>query len=234
MRLGRRTFLAGSLLAATAASACNEAKQALPNAQHELYTVLGPHEYKYAEMMAKLKTQKTHKQVFSATALSVNRSFRYAELYSHMQFAMNGYNLSLPPGRGSLATLGVVAGSAVLLSLNDSVWKKYNIGRRFDLPDSNIFYSSKSSLDPKASYDDPYGLYQDWSAQAVLKRGGWFMACHNALASIASQCTNDGRNARIALEDMVNNLLPGFTLVPAGVTAIQLAQEYGWKLYTLT
>jgi hypothetical protein len=61
------------------------------------------------------------------------------------------------------------------------------------------------------------------------------MACHNALASIASQCAiSAGSGARPVLEEMVRNLQPGFTLVPSGVTAIQLAQEYGWKLYTIT
>jgi hypothetical protein len=231
-RLKRRTFLAASLLAASA-SACAVKKGAVPSTTR-LFTVLTPRQYNYAQMMAKLRIRNPHKQVFCASNSVARRGSQYAELYAHMQFAMNGYNLSLPPGRGKLATLGVVAGLAVVLSLNDAMWEKYAIGRRFDLADTNVYYRAKSSLDVQASPNDPTGLYQDWSAEAVLARGGWFMACHNALASIASQCSAGGASAQTALEEMANNLLPGFTLVPAGVTAIQLAQEYGWKLYTLT
>jgi hypothetical protein len=232
MRIKRQAFLAGSLLAATSAAAC---RQKSTGGAQELYSVLGPQDYDFDEMMAKLQIRQPHKQVFSATNLVARRNATYAELYTHMQFAMNGYDFSLRRGRGTLATLGVVAGLAVVLSLNDAMWQKYAIGKHFDLAQTNVYYQAKSSLDPKASYDDPNGLYQDWSAQAVLKRGGWFMACHNALANVASQCAiNAGTGSRLVLDDMIRNLQPGFTLVPAGVTAIQLAQEYGWKLYTIT
>jgi len=153
-------------------------------------------------------------------------------LFEHMQLAMNGYDFSLKRGSGTLATLGVLVGDAVVLGLNDAMWQKYNVGRHFNTTKNNVFYHAKSNLDPNASPNDPAGLYQDHSAQAVLKRGGSFMVCHNALTGRArTLAAQIGINPEAALNEMSHNLLPGFMLVAAGVTAVQLAQENGWKFY---
>lgn len=72
------------------------------------------------------------------------------------------------------------------------------------------------------------------SGEAVLARGGSFIVCHNALANFAAgAAARVGKSSSMVLDDMVHNLLSGFKVVPAGVTAIQLAQEHGWKLYTV-
>jgi len=149
-----------------------------------------------------------------------------------MQLAMNGYDFSLGPGGGSLATLGVLTGNSVILGLTDAMWQKYAIGPHFNLPTANFCYHSRSNLDPSASPNDRAGLYQDWSAQAVLKRGGSFMVCHNALTNLANTLARKAAvNDEVALDEISRNLLPGFLLVPAGVTAVQACA--GIRLETL-
>lgn len=234
--VGRKTFLSGTVLASVAAlAACKNRARIEPAAgAAEFYAVLNPDQYDYRGMMAALRVANPHKQVFSASTALVQPGPNYAVLFAHMQFAMNGYDFSLAPRAGKLATVGVLNGSAVIFGLNDALWEKYGLGKRFKLEGTNVYYNAKSNLDPKASPNDPSGLYQDWSAQAVLKRGGSFMVCHNSLTKLAHECAAaSGSNVRVVLAEMIRGLLPGFRLVPAGVTAVQLAQEHGWKLYTL-
>lgn len=191
-------------------------------------------------MMARLRPANEHKQVFLAVGLPTTFLGRFhlarpnvEEIYGKMQLAMNAYDFSLGPTQGNLATLAVLVGDSVILALNDAIWQKYDIGPRFDLARTNVYYYAKSKLEPSVSPNDPKGLYQDWSAQAVLKRGGSFMVCHNALSFIASAMAKKSRvNFDDVLADMRQNLMPGFLLVPAGLMAVQLAQENGWKLFS--
>jgi intracellular sulfur oxidation DsrE/DsrF family protein len=232
--IGRRVFLSGALLAATAMSSCSSRDT---DGGRVSFRLLTPKDYDFASMMRRLKESRPHKQVFLsaeqyrrlAGLLHISQ-FDVRELYSKMQLAMNAYDFSLGPERGQLATLGVLVGDSVILGLNDAIWEKYLIGKRFGLARSNIYYYATSSLDPKASPNDPNGLYQDWSAQAVLKRGGSFMVCHNALGNLVASLVGRARCATV-LNEVSRNLMPGFLLVPAGLTAVQLAQEHGWKLF---
>ena len=230
-----------SILAmATTLSSCK--KDGPPSETSPQYaSVLFPKDYSYHAMMAKLRDPNPHKQVFLASRIpgiegvvgmvrSLVSQDNTVSLFEHMQLAMNGYDFSLKRGSGTLATLGVLVGDAVVLGLNDAMWQKYDIGRHFNTAKNNVFYYAKSNLDPNVSPNDPGGLYQDHSAQAVLKRGGSFMVCHNALTGRArTLAAKIGVNAEEALTELRHNLLPGFMLVAAGITVVQLAQENGWK-----
>ncbi len=240
-RLGRKAFVSGTLLAATSLAACKAGQKAREGIagepgpyQPEFYKVLSPTEYDRRAMLAVIQVDRPHKQVFSASVLGLQPSARYAALFAHMQFAMNGYDFSLGGRRGKLATLGVMSGQACLLSLTDAMWTKYRIGRLFDAARTNVYWVAKSNLDLTSSPNDPHGVYQDWSAEAVRRRGGTFMVCHTALTKIAMRCASEnGSDGATVLSDLVSNLRPGCLLVPSGVTAVQLAQEHGWKLYTI-
>ena len=245
MIIERKGFLSAILFVLTSAVASCAGRPVADSKgeRFQFYRVLSPKEYDYQAMMAVIRNPTPHKQVFMASStpgqaegalhlLHVALKPDVSALFQHMQLAMNGYNFSLESRGESLATLGVLSGSAVVLGLNDKMWEKYDIGRNFSLPKTNQYYRATSNLDPNASPNDPAGLYQDWSAQAVIARGGSFMVCHNALTNVANGIARSGNMpTQDAVEDMAQNLLPGFMLVPAGVTAVQLAQEHGWRLY---
>ncbi len=235
MRLGRKTFLAASVAAASAAgladcSALTRA-HAFPELEHITYRPLAPDDYDYAQVLATLKVRSAHKQLFVATGAAAPAGSVRMPIFVHMQFAMNGYQFSLPHPI-KLATLAVLSGASVVLGVNDAMWKKYGIGGRYGLAQTNVYYPAQSDLNPQAAPDDPKGLYQDFSAQAVLKRGGSLMVCHNALTYAAANCAlRLGYSADTCLREWLDNLLPGFILVPAGVTAVQMALEHGWQAY---
>lgn len=233
--LPRKRFLSTAALAASAAAlaACKTPAQVSRGRRlgKLVYPVLTPKEYDYAGMMAKLRVTNPHKQLFPASGAVVQPETDISTLYLHMQFAMNGLQFSLPKGE-RLATLAVLSGSSVIFGLNDEMWRSYGLGERFGLASTNIYYTATSKLDPSASPNDPHGMYQDWSAQAVLKRGGSFMVCHNALTYFATDCAiRKHRDPHAVMQEWLANFLPGFSVVPSGITAIYLAAENGWQIY---
>ena len=121
-------------------------------------------------MLKTLTQSSDHKQVFQSVSPTIIVP-GLSSLYLHMQNSMNAYQFSL--GLGNLSTLGVLIGPSIVFALTDAMWTKYGIGKALgsDLAATNIYYKATSNLDSGASPDDPKGLYQDWSAQAVLKRG---------------------------------------------------------------
>ncbi|HEX5274264.1 MAG TPA: hypothetical protein VFW34_03235 [Candidatus Rubrimentiphilum sp.] len=229
MPLSRKQFVSATALGISAAAiglepAVAEAQGRAPVSFH----ILKPTQYDRAAVLSVLKSGGAHKQVFqSVTPLVVAPGI--ASLYIHMQNSMNAYQFSM--GAGKLSTLGVVLGPSIILALNDAMWKKYGIGKAFNLDATNDYYKAGSSLNLSAAPDDSKGIYQDWSAQAVLKRGGKFFVCHNAMTAIAFVIASKipGATPGGVLADFEKNVLPGFIVVPAGVAAIQQAQEYGWK-----
>ena len=68
----------------------------------------------------------------------------------------------------------------------------------------------------------------------MLKRGGAFFVCHNATTAIAMMiASKTGGDPKVTLADFKANLLPGFQMVPAGVAAVQQAQENGWRPFPI-
>jgi hypothetical protein len=188
-----------------------------------------PHEYDRDRMMKIIGDRKANKQAFqSVTPLTIAG---VASLYLHMQNSLNAFEFSYGMGPGSLATLGILTGPSIAYALNDDVWKKYGFGAAFNLAPTNIYYKA-SSLKTGGSPDDPNSIYQDWSAQAILHRGGSFMVCHNAMTAVAALLSEKaGTTPNAALADFSQGVLPGFQVVPSGVAATQLALEHGWRNY---
>lgn len=231
--VSRKQFLATTALgvSATALSATSVASAAATGRTPVHFHVLKPNEFDNAAMTRIFTQNNANKQVFQSVEL-LTVAPGVSSLYIHMQNALNAYEFSYGLGAGSLATLAVLIGPAIVLALNDAMWQKYHIGDAFKVDATNTYYQADSNLDLSAGPDDPAGIYQDWSAQALLKRGASFMVCHNATTAVAAVLGSAANIApRAALADFEHNLLPGFLMVPAGVAAVQAAQSNGWKLF---
>jgi hypothetical protein len=230
----RKQFLATTALGVSAATLASiDVASAAPPAGRAAinFHVLKPSEYDSAAMSKIFTQDSANKQVFQSVELGTVAP-GVSSLYIHMQNSLNAYQFSYGLGAGSLAVLAVLIGPSIVFALNDTMWKKYNIGAAFKIDATNTYYQAGSNLDLSAAPDDPNGIYQDWSAQALLKRGASFMVCHNAMTAVAAVL---GSGAKIppqaALADFEKNMLPGFLIVPAGVAAVQAAQSNGWKIF---
>lgn len=230
MRISRKRFVSAAAAGlSTAALPSNSAAQPAPSGVH--FHVLGEGEYDRAWMMQVLQTPKRNKQVFQSVSPILVGGV--ASVYLHMQNSMNAFEFSYGQGPGSLATLAVMTGPSIVYGLNDAMWQKYGFGEAFKIAPTNSYYKARS-LRRTASPDDPSGIYQDWSAQAVLERGGVFMVCHNAMTFMAGLIAQKaGAKPADVLAEFEHYMLSGFHIVPAGVAATQLAIEHGWSPYTI-
>lgn len=235
MRLSRKSFVTIAALGAPATALAFQSNVLAddPGKPEIHFHVLRADEYDRARMMSTFAQQKPHKQVFQVDAIVLVPGI--ASAYMHMQNSLNAHEFSFGYGRGSLATLGVLLGPAIILGLDDAMWSKYGFGKAFSVANTNVYYKATSNLQLSAAPDDPDGIYQDWSAEAVLHRGGSFMLCHNAMTFVASICATSAHSTTEAvLSEFERHLLPGYQIVPAGVAAVQLAQQHGWTLFTIT
>jgi intracellular sulfur oxidation DsrE/DsrF family protein len=152
--------------------------------------------------------------------------------------SFNAYEFDYGEGPGSIHALGIVYGTAAPFLLDDRAWRTYKLDlvmkRRGDPVGStaasgNPYLAARSPLDSGAKRSDIHGLYHDSSIVALVKRGATFFACDNALRGLANAITI-GYGISDALPEAVHaelraRLVPGTLLVPAGVAAINQAQE---------
>jgi intracellular sulfur oxidation DsrE/DsrF family protein len=209
-----------------------------PAAVH--FPVLKPSEYDEKKMWAELKTKKPHKAIYQSAEPKLIIP-GLASLYIHMQNSFNAGEFSFGWGKGNVAVGAVLYGPSIILALNDAMWAKYPFGAAFGMKDAsgkpetaNVYYKAQTSM----SFDGDPGaggnVYQDWSAEACLKRGAVFMVCNNALNAFAGMMAMQmGVDPKATVAEWRANIVPGFMVVPAGVGALQAAMETGWKMLPL-
>jgi intracellular sulfur oxidation DsrE/DsrF family protein len=232
--------LAGKAKAAEPETAAKAAPKPPPPPDKVHFAVLKSTDYDSKKMFETFKTKKPHKFVYQSAQPHLIIP-GLASLYIHIQNSLNAGEFSFGWGKGNVASAGVLYGPSVVLSLNDDMWAKYGFGAAFNLKDAegkpetkNAYYKAQTSM----SFDGDPGaggnVYQDWSAEACLKRGTAFMVCHNAMTAFAGMMAmQSGADGAKTLAEWKANMLPGFMIVPAGVGALQVAQENGWKLLPL-
>jgi intracellular sulfur oxidation DsrE/DsrF family protein len=117
-------------------------------------------------------------------------------------------------------------GSSPLLALDDAMFAKYPLASAIIM----FAGTAKAGIEKDARVNPEALLY----GELVAKHGASFFVCNNALSGIASwiaqQIAPAGsqttRDRVIAIHDeLVQHFLPGATLVPAGVAALNAAQE---------
>lgn len=237
--LSRKQFVSATALAASGialiakSDAAESTVAAAESERAQLhFHILKTSEYDHDHLTSVLRGGGKNKQVFQASNTAVIAP-GIASVHLHMQNSMNAYEFSYPD-TGKLSTLAVLMGPGIVFALNDQTWTKYKIGAALNLAPTNVYYKAASNLNPAASPDDPNGMYQDWSAQAVLKRGGHYFVCHNAATAVAGMfASKAGLDPHAVLSDFKANMLPGFMLVPAGVAAVQLATQHGWGFFNI-
>lgn len=251
MAISRKSFLTGSTLAAGAmalasirdAVAEETAKEMPmgpppPTAIH--FPVLKSGDYDHKKVMAALTVKKPHKVIFQSTAPHLIVP-GLSSLYIHVQNALNAGEFSMGWGKGNVASAAVLYGPSIIFSLNDAMWSRYKLGAAFKLlnakgePESaNVYYKAQTSMSFEGDPGAGNNVYQDWSAEACLKRGCSFFVCHNAMTAFGGMIAMGmGGDPKAVVADWKANMLPGFMIVPAGVGTLQVAMENGWKMLPL-
>lgn len=117
-------------------------------------------------------------------------------------------------------------GSTTFHGLADVMWAKYKLGEFLGEKDAKgVAFTSN----PWRSAPVIVGMtLPQASIEGLQKRGATFIICNNALSIFSGLVAQArGLDAKAVYEDMKANILPGVTLVPGMVIAIDKAQQAG-------
>ena len=148
-----------------------------------------------------------------------------------------------PGSAGAVGTFYSVGNqSSISLAFNDAMWAKYALGAYLGLTDAagkaytrNAFYRPTTAdahllIQAIQSPNIPglAGAMPALGIESLQKMGTKFLLCANALGAWCLELEARGKGTPADLDkDLRANLLPGVTIVPAMVIAIEKAQEAG-------
>ncbi len=115
-------------------------------------------------------------------------------------------------------------GSTTFHALSDAMWAKYNLGAFLGEKDPA---GKPYTVNPWRTAPIVIGMeLPQASIESLQQRGATFIVCNNALTIFAGLVAQkQGLDAQAVYADMKANILPGVTLVPAMVIAIDKAQQ---------
>jgi hypothetical protein len=148
-----------------------------------------------------------------------------------LQFGNNYYNVNRDTyglKDSDLAVLFIVRHRSTSLGYNDAMWAKY--GAQFS--EQAIFTDPAVKEPPKINMYMTQGIDVNQAGQlpALFKRGLQLGVCATSSRGIAgriARATNG--DADKILQEMAANLVPNARLVPAGIVAVNRAQEHGYS-----
>jgi len=209
--IARRSFLArlgigASVLGASAAGASTAMAEVSADAPWK------PARHSQDDWFDQLPGQ--HRFVFDTTTpdgLSIG--FQFAANYftaNHETYGLEDHDL---------AVVMVVRHKSTTFGYADAMWAKY----------SKQFSEQSGFVDPKTKEPPSANLYKD-RLDELTKKGVHFAVCQMSSRRIAGMIARDtGRDADGILKELAANLVPNARIVPAGIVAVNRAQERGYS-----
>lgn len=127
-----------------------------------------------------------------------------------------------------LAVIVVARHKATSFAYNDAIWAKW--GKQ--LSDQADFLDPKTKEPPKISYYAGPGDGSQLSGKMdpLLKRGLQFAVCSMSTRAISTRIAKaNGLEVDAVVKEITSNLVPNARMVPAGVVAVNRAQEHGYS-----
>ena len=118
-------------------------------------------------------------------------------------------------------------GTTTFYGVNDAMWSKYRIGEFLETNDPKS--NKPATSNPWRVAPVALGMtLPQASIESLQKRGGTFIICNNALTLFSGMLAQArGLSSDSVYADLKANILPGVTLVPGMVVAIEKAQGRG-------
>lgn len=160
-----------------------------------------------------------HRQLYDA--VSWNRGFSL--IWSAIFLDTN--NASKTPD-GNLNAVVVLRHEAIPLAFTDSIWAKYKLGETFEINDP----ATKAPSTRNPFYHAAAGelFFPGMAIEKLLQRGVIFGVCNMALTIYSGQRAEAaGVSKDVAKQEWTAGVIPGMTVIPAGVWGVNRAQEHG-------
>jgi len=125
-----------------------------------------------------------------------------------------------------LAVVVVLRHKAAGLALEDKLWKKYKLGKFYDVRDLSAPLPAEKNpyWEPQVGEMPEDGM----SIRKLIARGVLFCVCERAIANTSKQIAQSkGLDAVAVKNELMAGILPGIQPVPSGVWAIERAQQHG-------
>jgi hypothetical protein len=164
----------------------------------------------------------------------------------HILNYLNTYSTAYKTGPGQVGAAGTFYGiggqASIPLAFNDAMWAKYRLGEYLGLKDAagkpytrNVFNKPTGNdvhllMQAVQTPTIPMlaGAMPGLGIESLQKMGTTFLLCANALGAWAAELEARGKGKAADLDaELRANRLPGVTIVPAMVIAIEKAQGAG-------
>ena len=169
-------------------------------------------------------------------------SFPLVHIFNYINTYASAYGV----GNEEVGTVGTFYGggpaSSIFMGFNDEIWSRYKVGEYAGLDDSdgrpytrNVFNhptSDDSVLLAKGLQSPNFAALEGAMPLVGIENlqnlGTKFIMCNNALNSWVVELEARGKGTAADIDAALRaNLLPGVTIVPAMVIAIEQAQQAG-------
>lgn len=174
-----------------------------------------------------------HRMMFDTLSVDgANEALGFANNFLHV----SGTDYGLKPEQSAIVI--VFRHMSTPLGFNNAMWAKYGAGFADKLGLKGKQAIRAASMNPAltGSPDDdapPPGMewMNDGTISKMAAKGVRFAVCGLATAGMAHMMAGKGGNAEAINTELRSNLVPGALMVPAGIAAVNRAQEHG---YTFT
>jgi intracellular sulfur oxidation DsrE/DsrF family protein len=207
--VARRSFLAGLTGIGTAAAIVMPASA---QAQTTADPRFQPARHSQDEWLDQIPGQ--HRCVFDTTTPEGASS---AALYAGNYFTgnQNGYSLQ----NADLAVVIVLRHNSTPFAYSDAIWAKYGVP---------ISQQAGNFVDPKTKVTPVINVYRT-QLEGLIRRGVHLAVCQMATRAFAGSISRaTGGNTDAIYEELAASLLGNSHLVPAGIVAVNRAQEHGY------
>lgn len=145
----------------------------------------------------------------------------------HVMNFYDTYNKAFKIGDSDINGILTFYGFTTLYALNDEMWTKYRLGEFLKTNDPKT--GAPATINPWRTAPVALGMtLPQASVESLQKRGATFIVCNNALTLFAGMVAQQrGGTPEAVLAEFKANILPGVTLVPGMVVAIEQAQKAG-------
>mgnify|MGYP001545950108 CR=1 FL=1 len=159
-----------------------------------------------------------HRQVFDIVTPNDGWGLAFAQTFINQN--MQAYGLK----QSDISTVVSIRHMAIALVLNDAMWSRYKLGQFFKITD----HATKAPATRNVfSHTRPGDMEVPGIGVAeLISHGAIVTACNMAFTAMSGITAGAaGLPAATARSEWVANLIPGVVLVPAGVIAVNRAQE---------
>lgn len=160
-----------------------------------------------------LSKEAKHKQCFGIKTLA------YGSALEGMANSIRAYDEFLKEGPGAIQLVGVLYhGPAIAFAMNDTIWDQYLAPLAKHAPPA----ISADMAEIQPGHGNPYKK----QVADLVSKGASFFVCHNAIVGFSDFAAKALKTTAAGIHGAIMaGILPGALVVPAGVMAINAAQE---------